>query len=148
MVAIKLDRLFRDAVDCLTATREWDRAGTTLHLVDMGGTCLNTGSAMGRMFLTMAAGFAELERNLISERTAAAMSHLKAEGRHVGSPGLGFEMVAGQLVANETEQVAVQRALELRQSSKPCARSPPNWRPKGTPPSVAENGLRRWCAKS
>ena len=118
VVAMKLDRLFRDAVDCLTATREWDRAGTTLHLVDMGGTCLNTGSAMGRMFLTMAAGFAELERNLISERTATAMSHLKAEGRHVGSPGLGFEMKEGQLVANETEQVAVQRALELRQSSK------------------------------
>ena len=116
VVAMKLDRLFRDAVDCLTATREWDRAGTTLHLVDMGGTCLNTGSAMGRMFLTMAAGFAELERNLISERTTAAMTHLKAEGRHVGSPGTGFEMVAGQLVANEVEQVAVQRAVELREN--------------------------------
>lgn len=116
LVAMKLDRLFRDAVDCLTATREWDQAGTTLHLVDMGGTCLNTGSAMGRMFLTMAAGFAELERNLISERTSAAMTHLKAEGRHVGAPGLGFEMVAGQLVANEAEQVAVERAKELRES--------------------------------
>jgi DNA invertase Pin-like site-specific DNA recombinase len=117
VVAMKLDRLFRDAVDCLTATREWDRAGTTLHLVDMGGTCLNTGSAMGRMFLTMAAGFAELERNLISERTTTAMTHLKAEGRHVGSPAMGFEMVAGQLVANEVEKLAVQRALELRESS-------------------------------
>ena len=116
VVAMKLDRLFRDAVDCLTATREWDRAGTALHLVDMGGTCLNTGSAMGRMFLTMAAGFAELERNLISERTTTAMTHLKAEGRHVGSPATGFEMVAGQLVANEVEQLAVQRAMELREN--------------------------------
>jgi len=116
VVAMKLDRLFRDAVDCLTATREWDRAGTTLHLVDMGGTCLNTGSAMGRMFLTMAAGFAELERNLISERTTAAMTHLKSEGRHVGSPGTGFEMLAGQLVVNEVEQIAVQRAVELREN--------------------------------
>ena len=116
VVTMKLDRLFRDAVDCLTATREWDRAGTTLHLVDMGGTCLNTGSAMGRMFLSMAAGFAELERNLISERTSAAMTHLKSEGRHVGSPATGFEMVAGQLVANEAEQFAVQRAVELREN--------------------------------
>lgn len=116
VVAMKLDRLFRDAVDCLTATREWDRAGTTLHLVDMGGTCLNTGSAMGRMFLTMAAGFAELERNLISERTSAAMTHLKAGCRHVGSPATGFEMVEGQLVAHEAEQFAVQRAVELREN--------------------------------
>jgi hypothetical protein len=36
------------------------RAGTTQHLVDMGGNYLNTGFAMGRMLLTMAAGFAEL----------------------------------------------------------------------------------------
>ena len=92
-------------------------AGTTLHLFDMGGTCLNTGSAMGRMFLTMAAGFAELERNLISERTTTAMTHPKAEGRHVGSPALGFEMVAGQLVTNEVEQVVVHRAMELREDS-------------------------------
>ena len=32
---------------------------------------MSTGSAMGRMILTMMAGFAELERNLISELTAA-----------------------------------------------------------------------------
>src|ERR1017187_1751358 len=70
VVALKLDRLFRDAVDALTITRDWDLARVALHLVDMGGQTINTGSPMGRMFLTMMAGFAELERNLISERTS------------------------------------------------------------------------------
>lgn len=114
LVALKLDRLFRDAVDCLTATREWDDLGVTLHLVDLGGQCLHTGSAMGRMFLTMAAGFAELERNLIAERTAQAMAHLKAEGRHLGAPPLGFEMVDGELVPKSEEGATVARIIELR----------------------------------
>lgn len=68
-----LDRLFRDAADALVQTRAWDRAGVALHVVDMGGTSLNTASAVGRMFLTMTAAFAELERSLVSERTSAAM---------------------------------------------------------------------------
>jgi DNA invertase Pin-like site-specific DNA recombinase len=91
LVALKLDRLFRDAVDCLQQTRNWDRAGVSLHLVDFGGSTVNTGSAMGRMFLTMTAAFAELERNLISERTKLALSHLKANGTMLGAPALEDE---------------------------------------------------------
>lgn len=43
-----LDRLFRDAEDALRQTKAWDKAGIVLHLVDMGGTSMNTASAMGR----------------------------------------------------------------------------------------------------
>ena len=42
VVAFKLDRLFRNAEDALQQTREWDKKGVTLHLVDMGGQALNT----------------------------------------------------------------------------------------------------------
>lgn len=84
VVALKLDRLFRDAADCLVQTRTWDQAGVAMHLIDMGGTAINTASAMGRMFLTMAAGFAELERNLISERTCTALAYKKAQGVKLG----------------------------------------------------------------
>lgn len=105
VVALKLDRLFRDAVDALTSTREWDRAGVSLHLVDMGGQTLNTGSAMGRMFLTMTAAFAELERNLISERTRTALQHKKAQGIRLGGIPLG---------ETEEELRTVARIFELR----------------------------------
>ncbi len=82
VVALKLDRLFRDAEDALHQTKAWDKAGIALHLVDMGGQTLNTATAMGRFFLNMMAGFAELERNLIAERTATALAHKKT---HRGS---------------------------------------------------------------
>ena len=31
--ALKLDRLFRDAIDALTCTRDWDQRGVSLHWV-------------------------------------------------------------------------------------------------------------------
>ena len=37
------------------------KTGIALHLVDVGGETINTAAAMGRMFPTMMAGFAELE---------------------------------------------------------------------------------------
>ncbi len=85
VIALKLDRLFRDAADALSQTRSWDKAGIALHLIDVGGATINTSTAMGRMFLTMMAGFAELERNLISERTAMALAY-KKDRREVLKP--------------------------------------------------------------
>lgn len=75
-----LDRLFRDAEDALRQTKAWDKAGIVLHLMDMGGTSINTASAMGRMLLTLMAGCAELDRILVAERTASVLAHKKQHG--------------------------------------------------------------------
>ncbi|MCG3177467.1 MAG: hypothetical protein MOGMAGMI_02441 [Candidatus Omnitrophica bacterium] len=80
VVALRLDRLFRDAGDCLAVTRRWDAAGVALHLLDLGGQTLDTSSAMGRFFLTVMAGAAELERNLNRERTRLSYAHLRQSG--------------------------------------------------------------------
>lgn len=93
VLAFKLDRLFRDAVDCLRTVRQWDDAGTAMHLVDLGGQAVNTGSAVGRFFLGMLAGVAELERNLIAERTSAALRHKVARGERVGAPPYGYAAI-------------------------------------------------------
>jgi len=114
IVALKLDRLFRDAADCLNQTRAWDEAGVSLHLIDMGGTAINTGTAMGRFFITMAAGFAELERNMIAERTTQALAHKKAHGEVYGPTPLGFDRNGDALVENEAEQETVKRILDMK----------------------------------
>lgn len=41
VIALKLDRLFRNAADALTLTRQWDKTGIALHLVDVGGQAIN-----------------------------------------------------------------------------------------------------------
>ncbi len=90
VLAFKLDRLFRDAVDCLRTARQWDESGTSMHLVDMGGQTVNTGSAVGRFFLGLLAGVAELERSLISERVSMALQHKISKGERVGAPPYGY----------------------------------------------------------
>jgi len=115
IVALKLDRLFRDAEDALRQTREWDRAGVVLHLVDLGGTSLSTGSAMGRMFLTLMAGCAELERNLVSERTVSVLSHKKQQGRVYNHPPFGFGRIGDRLVPLLDEMAVVHLIRERRE---------------------------------
>jgi DNA invertase Pin-like site-specific DNA recombinase len=107
VVSLKLDRLFRDAADALNQTKAWDKAGVALHLVDMGGQTLNTASAMGRFFLSMMAGFAELERNLIAERTSMALNHKKAHREAYSPTPYGFDREGGALAENHKEQEAV-----------------------------------------
>ena len=103
VVALKLDRLFRDAVDALTRTKDWDHKGIALHLVDMGGQAINTSTAMGRFFLSTMASFAELERNLIAERTSLALNHKKRSLEAYGPTPMGYERTGDNLERNEDE---------------------------------------------
>ena len=116
IVALKLDRLFRNAEDALHHTRQWDNQGLTLHLIDMGGQSLNTSSAIGRMMLTMMAAFAEFERNLISERTTAAMHHKKKHLQHYAQVPYGFSVDGAMLVVNEDEQAVIAEIKAWRSS--------------------------------
>lgn len=77
VVAVKLDRLFRNASDALATCDKWEKQSCALHLIDMGGTSMNTATAIGKMMLTMLAGFAEFERNMIAERTSNVLQHKK-----------------------------------------------------------------------
>jgi DNA invertase Pin-like site-specific DNA recombinase len=118
VVTYKLDRLFRDCADCLTVTAAWDKKALALHLVDLGGQTLDTSSAMGRFFLTVMAGAAELERNLIRERTSEAMSYVKSQGRKTGGDAPYGYAVAddGQtLVVHAQEQAMLEAIRRARQ---------------------------------
>ena len=89
-----------------------------LHLVDLGGQPVDTGSAVGRFFFLMLVGVAEMERNLIRERTKAALAHEAARGRRVGTVPLGFKVGPdGLLVVDEDERLAVEGMLALRATS-------------------------------
>jgi len=113
VVALKLDRLFRNAGDCLATVAAWDRRGVALHLLDLGGSTLDTSSAMGRFFLTVMAGAAELERNLTRERTADALAHKKARGERVGQVPFGYQADGAELVEDPGEQKTIAAIVEL-----------------------------------
>lgn len=92
VIAYKLDRLFRDASDCLLVTKSWDTRGVSLHLIDLGGASVDTKSPMGRFFLTVMAAAAEMERNLTRERTRSIAAHKKRNRERVGTIPYGFKL--------------------------------------------------------
>ena len=155
VVALKLDRLFRDAADALVQTKAWDEQGIGLHLIDIGGQSINTSTAMGRMFLTMMSGFAELERNLISERTALALQS-KKQRREVYAPiPLGYMNAEGKLVAVDEELLVVAEIRDMRAEGKTLREIADNLNGRGiigkrggkffasTVKAVLENSLHR-----
>ena len=101
-------------MDALNHVEEWEQAGISLHLVDMGGQSINTGSSTGKMMLTMLAGFAEFERNMIAERTTAALNFKKRSGKVYNHTPYGFASVEGKLIADATEQAVIARMRYLR----------------------------------
>lgn len=116
VIAWKLDRLFRDVVDCLGTVRAWDRKGAGLHLIDLGGMSIDTGSAMGTFFLTMLAAMAEWERKVIGERTAAGLAQKRRMGERVGSVPYGYRDEAGKLEPDVTEQGVIAEILAMHRS--------------------------------
>lgn len=118
VVCVKLDRAFRSVVDCLQVTQEWERRGVALHLTDLGGQAVDTSSAMGRFMLTVLAGAAELERNMIGERTSAALQHKRTRGEYTGGRvPYGFTLdAAGALQPCPEERAIIDAARTLRAS--------------------------------
>lgn len=114
VVSVKLDRLFRDCVDALEVTKLWEKQGASLHLLDLGGSTLDTSSALGRFFLTVMAGAAELERSLVKDRTKAAMEHKRKKQERVSRfAPYGFQFVDGVVVPVKAEQEVVAHIKNL-----------------------------------
>jgi DNA invertase Pin-like site-specific DNA recombinase len=141
VVAVKLDRLFRDAEDCLGRTKGWDRQGIALHLIDLGGQSINTSTSMGRFFLTIMAGVAELERNMIAERTTAALAHKKNLGEWIGRPPYGYQAPADdttELVVDPREMEVVRLVIRRRERGVPYRRIIAELEVKGWSPRDGE----------
>jgi len=82
VIVAKLDRLARSTLDLL---RVIDRIGATgCGFKSLGDQWADTTSAHGRLMLTVLAGIAEFERELIRQRTGDGRTRAKAEGRHLG----------------------------------------------------------------
>lgn len=86
LVVSKLDRLARSVRDAGDIAQEIERRGAKLSL---GGSIHDPTDAMGRMFFSIMAVFAEFEADLIRQRTREGMAVAKSKGRLKGkSPKL------------------------------------------------------------
>jgi DNA invertase Pin-like site-specific DNA recombinase len=119
VVAAKLDRLFRSALDALQAVEELKDRGVALVLLDLGGDI--SGNGLSKLFLTIAAAFAEAERDRIRERVAQVKRDQRQRGRYLGGRiPYGFRVgEEGALEPVPEQQAAIRRASELRAAGAP-----------------------------
>jgi len=141
VVVVTLDRAFRSTIDCLSTVQAWDRAGVSLHLVDHGGQSIATATAVGRMFLTMLAGFAEMEKRLIGERTATAMRHKKARHQAYARTPYGFDREGEVLRPNPSEQAVIRQVQDWQRRAELAL----NRRGVGAPAGADQTGWAVVC---
>jgi len=86
LVVWKLDRLGRSVKDVLTIADDLHERGIGVKILTgkLSGTYTPTGE--GKFFFTMMAAFAELERDIIHERTMAGLVAARGQGRNGGRP--------------------------------------------------------------
>ena len=80
----KLDRLGRDAQDVGATIKALAARRIEVVVLQLGK--LDLTSAAGKLMLTMLAAVAEMERDLLVERTQSGLARAKAEGKTLGRP--------------------------------------------------------------
>lgn len=84
LVVSKLDRLGRDAQDVGATIKALAARRIEVVVLQLGK--LDLTSAAGKLMLAMLAAVAEMERDLLVERTQAGLARAKAEGKALGRP--------------------------------------------------------------
>jgi len=113
LVVYSLSRFARNTREGLDLIERLTRAGA--DLVSLSER-IDTTSAAGKMMVTMLLGFAQMERDLASERTTCAMAHKKAKGERVGTIPYGYHLAADgvNLEPDTAEQAMIAEARALR----------------------------------
>lgn len=84
LVVSKLDRLGRNAQDVGATIKALAARKIEVIVLQLGK--LDLTSTAGKLMLTMLAAIAEMERDLLVERTQAGLARAKAEGKTLGRP--------------------------------------------------------------
>jgi len=123
VVAAKMDRVFRSALDALRTIEDFKRRNIALWLLDLGDV---SGNGVSELIVTVLAAVAQFERTLISERIKDAKRNLRRANKHQGG-GRPFGWRLGQanghgrareLIPDPGEQAALADIVALRAEGK------------------------------
>ncbi|MFH1113719.1 MAG: recombinase family protein [Pseudomonadota bacterium] len=114
VVCYKLDRLARNTIETLEMVSAMDKRGIALHSVTEK---LDTHSAIGRFVVRTLASLAEMERDLISERTANALQTKRERNEKTGGiVPFGFTLAddGKTLLPHASEQQIIEKIHRLK----------------------------------
>jgi DNA invertase Pin-like site-specific DNA recombinase len=111
VIVAKLDRLTRSVKDLCGLLEVFEKRKVALISV---AEALDTGSAAGRLVITIMGAVSQWEREAIGERTCDALQHKRSQGERVGNIAFGSRLAGDgqQLEPDPAEQAAL---AEIRQ---------------------------------
>jgi site-specific DNA recombinase len=118
IIVAKLDRLTRSVKDLCGLLELLEKRKVALISV---AESLDTGSAAGRLVITIMGAVSQWEREAIGERTRDALHHKRSQGQRVGNIAFGSRLAQdGQHLEPEpTEQAALAQIHQLRREGTP-----------------------------
>lgn len=137
LAVTEVSRLGRSTAEVLLMADALLARGVHLRVLNLG---IDTATPAGGLVLTMMAGLARFERELLRERQRRGIDAARARGRHLGRPPLltadHARRAAGRLRAGETlAAVAAEWRVSERTLSRLLRRHP-----DGGPPPTAPGG--------
>lgn len=116
VIVYKLDRLTRKTRDLLFVIEDvFTRHEVGFHSLSEN---VDTSTAMGKFFLTLMGALAQMQRDLIAERTRDVLQSKKARGEVVGTVPFGFERDGDDLVPVLEELDVIERMQEWQQDGE------------------------------
>jgi site-specific DNA recombinase len=117
VIVVKLDRLTRSVKDLCGLLELFEKRKVALISV---AESLDTGSAAGRLVITIMGAVSQWEREAIGERTRDALHHKRGKGERVGNIEFGYRLAADglHLESDPTEQAALTMIRELRSAGR------------------------------
>jgi putative DNA-invertase from lambdoid prophage Rac len=105
LIVTKLDRLGRDAIDIMTTVKRFSEMGCAVRVLQLGD--LDLASSAGKLVLSTLSAVAEMERDLLVERTNAGLARARAEGKTLGRPKVTNEKSAAEISNKLNKGVSV-----------------------------------------
>ena len=117
IIALKLDRIARNALDVLRLVRETlEPQSKMLVLLDIQ---VDTSTPSGKMILTVMSAVAELERDMIYDRTQGGRKAKANNGGYAyGKPKYGYKTEDKELKEDSTHQETIKLIKRHRKSGK------------------------------
>lgn len=137
LVAAKLDRLSRSVIDFGELLERSRRQRWSIVVLDFD---LDTSTAVGRMLAGVMVQFAQFEREVIGERTKAALAVKKAEGAQLGKPSRVPAEVQSRILQQHTAGLSLSAiARRLNEDGTPTQTGGGQWTH-----TVVDGVVRRW----
>ncbi|OMD26279.1 recombinase family protein [Paenibacillus odorifer] len=115
VVVYKLDRISRSTKHLIELAETFeDKKVNFISIQDS----IDTSTAMGRFFFRTMASIAELERDIISERTKSGLQSAKMRGRNGGRPSKDPKLVERALKLHSSNQYSIKEITDMTGVSK------------------------------